>query len=189
MRIRSLALVLVTSATLFACGGARGDGEGAKGPDPWADFKGTYATPGGGESRATAKREVKKTEQPAEEAAPKKTLSKGTIKGESISSIGVDALADASKSALKSKIVASNVTVGDKYEQVHVQLKNGTVDIIRPAGSPDPSGPSVNAPRSRSGDLSKGESGWYDEDADVLVVVSAGKKPVAQKALGAVLKH
>jgi hypothetical protein len=189
MRIRSLVVVLLSSATLFACGGASVDGEGAKGPDPWADYKGTFATKG--ESHATAKPESKSKAkaEPGEQEAPKKVASKGTIKGESLSSIGVDALADASKGAFKSKVVSSNVVVGSQYEQVQVQLKGASVQIIRPAASPDPNGPSVSAPKARNGELAKGESGWYDEDADVLVVVAAKKKPTAQRALGTMLKR
>jgi hypothetical protein len=198
MRIRGTLVVLVSSLGLVACGGASANGDGAKGPDPWADFKGTYASPG--ESRGTssmakgersrhdakAKAEAK---APEEEAPPARKSSRGTIHGESLSAIGVDALADAARGALKSKVVSSNVTVGAEYEQVLVQLKGASVRIIRPASSPDPNGAAVSSPKTRSAELSKAESGWYDEEADVLVLVDAGRKTAAQRALSAILKR
>ena len=189
MDLRAGVFVLIASMGLLACGGGRAvEGGDAKGPDPWSDYKGTYAGPQ--EARAPkGATKTAKAEEPAAEAAPaKKSASRATIKGESVSSIGVDALADASKGTFKSKVVASNVTVGSQYEQVEVQLKGAKVQIIRPATSPDPKGPSVSAPKARNGELGSAESGFYDEDADVLVVVNAGKKPAAQKALGSILK-
>lgn len=187
MDLRSSVVVLIASMGLYACGGGAGANNEAKGPDPWSDYKGTYAGALAAPKASPAK-QAKADAPAAEEAAPKKSASRATIKGESVSSIGVDALADASKGALKSKVVASNVVVGSQYEQVEVQLKGAKVQIIRPATSPDPKGPSVSAPKARSGELGSAESSFYDEDADVLVVVNAGKKPAAQKALGTILK-
>jgi len=63
------------------------------------------------------------------------------------------------------------------------------VQIVRAAASPAASGPSVAAPKLRSMQLEKGESAWYDDDADVVIVVSAAKKAQAQKLLGSFVKH
>jgi len=201
MRIRSNVVALLSSLVLFACGGAAS--QDAKGPegDPWADYKGTFATKGEPRTKSSEKSESAKSEAKAKadtnddkveeaSAAPvAKKASKGMIRGESISSIGADALADASKSASKSKVVSSKVVVGSQYEQVNVQLKGVAVQITRPAANPDPNGPSVSSPKARNNELSKTESGWYDEDADVLVVVGAGKKAGSQKMLGTILKR
>jgi hypothetical protein len=201
MEARSLVLVLVSSLGLFACGGKAAVGEPQSAADPWSGYKGTYATAaeprvGKAESATTSKKaadpkakSLPEGEQDAEEAAPAKAASKTSIGGASLSSIGADALADVSKTALKGKVVSSKVTVGSQYEQVQVQLKGVTVQIIRPAAKADASGPAVASPKTRNAGLSKAEAGWYDEEADVLLVVNAGKKPAAQKALGAILSR
>ena len=70
-----------------------------------------------------------------------------------------------------------------------MQLKGATVQVIRPAEKPSPNGPAIASPKAKSGQLTKNDASWYDEEADVLVFVSAGKKAAAQKALGAIVKH
>lgn len=202
MEARSFAvLALVSSMGLFACGGkAAVGGEPQSAADPWQGYKGTYATAaaprvGSAETSTTSKKAAEskakasseESAEPAEEAAPKRAASNTQIGGASLSSIGADALAEASKGALKSKAAKSKVTVGAQYEQVQVQLNGVTVQLIRPASKPDASGPAVASPKSRNATLSKAEAGWYDEEADVLLVVNAGKKPAAQKALGSIL--
>jgi hypothetical protein len=201
-------VVTVLSAFVFvglvACGGSKNE---AKGPEanPWADYKGTYATVGTpheakakpektdknadkadkAEANAKEAKPEAKADEPA--AAPKKP-SKGTIKGESVSSIGLDAFTDASKGALKSKVVSTKYVVGPQYEEMQVQLKGATVQVIRPAANPAADGPAVASPKERSGGVSKTESSWYDADADVVVVVTSKQKPVSAKALGSILK-
>lgn len=75
MGIRSNVVIVLASLSLFACGSAKNGGE-AKGPEtnPWADYKGTYATAGApSTSTKSAKlakaEEPTKTETPAEEPA------------------------------------------------------------------------------------------------------------------------
>ena len=191
-------LVVITCA---ACGGSKTE---AKAPetDPWSDYKGTYATAGApheakAKPEAAPKAEPKakeakaeKTEEPA--AAPasgSKKASHGMIKGESVSSISLDAFADASKTATKGKVLTTKYVVGPQYEEMDVQFKSGaTVQVIRPAANPASDGPAITSPKQRNGGLSKTESGWYDEEADVMVVVTAAKKANAQKTLGTILK-
>ena len=90
---------------------------------------------------------------------------------------------------MKSKVVSTKYLVGPKYEEMQVQLKGATVQVIRPSANPASDGPAISSPKARNSEISKTESGWYDEEADVLVVVTAAKKPAAQKALGTILKH
>jgi hypothetical protein len=201
MRIRSFAVAIVLcSVALFACGG--GTPEAKSEPNLWADYKGTYATPAGArgttsspkpeakEAKAKAAEPAKdEEEKAAEKAAPSRKASKTTIHGESISAIGPDALAEVSKSALKAKVVNSKLVVGAQYEQVQIQLKGVAVQIVRPAANPVTGGPSVSSPKARNDSLSKTESAWYDEEADVLIVVNAPKKAASQKALGAILER
>lgn len=199
MQNRSVVVVLLSSLGLIACGGAAKEPE-TGGRDPWADFKGTYSTPGASseakaekaEKAAVTKKESKPKAEPtvaADEGASKRA-SKGTINGESLSSVSVDALTDFSKSALKTKFVSNSVVTGARYELVQVQLKGATVQITRPSATPVAKGPSISSPKAKNADLSKNDAGWYDEEADVLVTVSAaGKKAAAQKALATIVKH
>lgn len=208
MRARSFLLVaLLSSLGLFACGGTTVHAQAKTEEDPWKDFKGTYGTSAEPRVSKADKTESRKsdthgkakaeteTREPAAAAAPPaapptaKKPSKTTLRGESLSSIGVETLADVAKGAFKAKLVASKVTVGAQYEQVQVTLKGTTVQIFRPAASPDSNGPSVSAPKAKNAALAKNESGWYDEEADVLLVVSAAKKASSQKALGALLSR
>ena len=63
MGVRSNVVIVLASLCLFACGTAKNGGE-AKGPEtnPWADYKGTYATAG---TPATKSARVAKAEEPA----------------------------------------------------------------------------------------------------------------------------
>ncbi len=207
MRLRSF-IVLGGSLVLFACGGSQKEAKtAADDSNVWADYKGTYATTATpkGDSKPEAKKAAKsedkaKAEKPAEDKTEKavasggdttaKKASSGTVNGESISSIGVDTLADASKKQFKAKNATTKFTLGSKYEQLQVALKGGViVEIIRPAAYPDADGAAVTAPKDRSGALAKGEVAWYDSDADVVMVVKAGKKAGSQKLLGQLLTH
>jgi hypothetical protein len=114
--------------------------------------------------------------------------SKAKIRGESVSSIGPDALAASSAKALKSKVVSTNLIVGPDYEMVQVVLKNGSVQIVRPASTPDQSGPKLRAPKLRKSSLSSSEAGYLDEEADVLVLVQAPKGATSKKALKQIVK-
>ncbi len=202
MRIPSI--VIVVSLGLAGLVGCAGTNQEAKGPegDVWAGYKGTYATPADpNRAKTTAAKEEKsdgkakaESKEAAEEAAPaaaapvQKKISKKTIKGESVSSITSEDLAAAAKAALGAKAASGSITIGSQYEQVNVTLKNATVTLIRPAANPDPSGPAVSAPKTRSGELTKAEAAVYDEDADVLVLVTSNKKATSQKALGSLVK-
>ena len=192
MRVSTVA-ALLSSLVLFACGGAAN--KEAKGPevDPWAGYTGKYAEPGSGKAsaKADAKAKPEKAEKQAEKTddAAAKKASAATIHGESVSSVGLDTFADASKTATKSKVVSTKYLVGPKYEQLQIQMKGVAVQVIRPAANPAPDGPAMSSPKARSGEVSKTESGYYDADADVVVVVTAGGKSGAQKVLGSILKH
>lgn len=63
MGVRSNVVIVLASLCLLACGSAKSGGE-AKGPEtnPWADYKGTYATAG---TPATKSARVAKAEEPA----------------------------------------------------------------------------------------------------------------------------
>lgn len=63
MGVRSNVVIVLASLCLFACGSAKNGGE-AKGPEtnPWADYKGTYATAG---TPSTKSARIAKTEEPA----------------------------------------------------------------------------------------------------------------------------
>jgi hypothetical protein len=56
MGVRLNVVALLTFSALAACGGSKTSGE-AKGPEsnPWADYKGTYATAGSGSSSSASK--------------------------------------------------------------------------------------------------------------------------------------
>jgi hypothetical protein len=195
--------VTALSLGLLACGGSAEEAKSAA--DPWADFKGTYSTPAAaphsakGEApkkdkakakAAPVKEEVAIVEEapPAPAPATKKT-SKGTVNGESLSSISVDALTNASKSTLNKKFVSNSVVTGSEYEVVEVELKGVKVQIVRPAESPAPSGPALTSPKAKKASLGKTDAAWYDEEADVLILVTSPKKGAAQKALNAIVKH
>ena len=192
MRVSTFA-ALLSSLVMVACGGAAQ--KDAKGPeaDPWAGYTGKYAEPGTAkpkEAKADAKPKAEKAEvAKTEDAAPAKKASAATIHGESVSSVGLDTFADASKTATKSKVVSTKYLVGPKYEQLQIQMKGVAVQVIRPAANPAPDGPTMSSPKARSGEVTKTESGYYDADADVVVVVTAGGKAGAQRVLGTILKR
>lgn len=196
MRISSNVVVLLSLFTLAACGGASQSTTEAA--DPWSGFTGKYSTADARGTSSSAHAEAAPAKKDAtkgktetkelapEEAAPAKKASKAKIGGESISTIADNTLADASKGALKTKVLSSTIQTGAQYEQVKVQLKGAVVVIIRPVGA-DTGNANVAAPKTRSSSLAKSEAGYYDEEADVLVLVDAGKKAAAEKALGAIL--
>jgi hypothetical protein len=195
MRIPLNVVALVSVFALGACGGATQE---AKDANVWSDFSGKYSTPAeprGSTStakneRARAKSKTTEAKDEAAEAAaaaPAKKPSKATVQGESLSTVGDAALADASKSALKTKVVSTKIVNGPKYELVRVQLKGATVQIIRPNPGEEKGNGAVDAPKARSASLSKAEASYYDEDADVLVVVEAGKRASAEKALASIV--
>lgn len=121
--------------------------------------------------------------------APKKPASKGTVKGESVSTVSVEQLGASAMAATKSKMVLSSGTMtGARYEVVTVETKKGTIKITRPAATPNPKGPEVTPPSNKLGDIGKNESAWFDDEGDVIVVVSAAKKKDAAKLLNAIVK-
>ena len=197
MRVLHIA-ALLSSLVVVACGGAAKKDAKAPEGDPWAGYTGKYAEPGTAKAE-TAKAEKPKAEKVAEKVADKAPAkaeetgaahkSAATIHGESVSSIDLDTFADATKTATKAKVVSTKYLVGPKYEQLQIQLKGMAVQVIRPAANPAPDGPSIASPKARSGGVSKLESGYYDADADVVVVVTATGKPAAQKVLGTIVKH
>jgi hypothetical protein len=65
MGIRSNVVIVLASLCLFACGSAKSGGE-AKGPEsnPWADYKGTYATAGASSTPSPKSSKVAKAEEP-----------------------------------------------------------------------------------------------------------------------------
>ena len=142
-----------------------------------------------------AAKAAKEAPPPAEEEKPlfvakPKPASKGTVKGESVSTVSVDQLGAAAMGATKSKTVLSSGTMtGKAYEVVTVETKKGTIKITRPASSPNPKGPEVTPPSNKLGDISKNESAWFDEEGDVIVVVSAAKKKDAAALLNKIVKH
>jgi hypothetical protein len=68
MGVRLNVVALLAFSALVACGGSKTSGE-AKGPEsnPWADYKGTYATAGSGSSSSKSAKSAK-TEVAAAEA-------------------------------------------------------------------------------------------------------------------------
>ncbi len=179
--------VTLSTFALGGCGAAPKKQAEAPAAYDWSDFKGTYAK---GDDRPTAEPVKPKDGAKAEAAgaAGPLKLSKATIHGESVSSVTADTVAGASKTALKAKVVSSNVIVGREFEQVQVVMKGVSVQIIRPTATPSSSGPKVRSPKARSSSLLKSESGWYDADANVLVLVRAPKKASSKKALLALLQ-
>lgn len=188
-----LVLASVLCVLVTACGGAQ-KGAAAPEADPWAGYQGTFADPASAKSSPTTAKSEKPTPSKAKaEAPPSETpaethkASSATIKGESLSTIGEGALANAAKTASKSKVVSSKTIVGPKYEEVTVKLKGVTVEIYRAAASPSANGPSVSSPTTKLGEIAPADSGFYDSDADVLVVVSAGKKAGSEKLLASLV--
>jgi len=200
-----LVVVMLSSLGLFACGNANQKAKNEA--NPWGNFTGKYSETAASRAKAERAEASKKEAEPkvdedaapAEEAAPAATAaaatpatkkaSQGTVKGESISSISVEALAEAATSALESKLVSNGVITGPQYELLQVELKTATVQIIRLAEKPAPNGLPVPSPKAKNAELEAHDAGWYDEEADVLVIVNAPKKAAAQKALGALVTH
>ena len=202
-----LVVVLLSSLGLFACGGAKQNAKDEA--SSWGNFTGKYSSaPAPREKSESAEASKKEAEPKADEeataeaptaaaeapaataeapTAPKKA-SQAMVNGKSVSSISVEALTEASANALKSALVSNGIITGPKYELVQVELKTATVQIIRPAQKPAPSGLAVPSPKAKYAELEPNDAGWYDEEADVLVIVNGAKKPAAQKALSAIVK-
>lgn len=209
MRVSTVCTLLASLSFVVVVGCGGGKHQEAKAPesDPWAGYTGKYAEPGG--ASATPKQaKADKAEKPKAEPKPEpkveakgekteeatssaaKKPSTATIHGESVSSVGLSEFADSAKTATKSKVVSTKYLVGPKYEQLQIQLKGATVQVIRPAANPAPDGPAFSSPKARSGEVTKVDAGYYDADADVSVVVTgAGKKAGAEKVLGTILKR
>jgi hypothetical protein len=193
-----LVVVLLSSLGLFACGGANKSAKDEA--NSWGNFTGKYSTaPAPRERSESAEASKKEAEPKADEEAtatptatgevaraPKKA-SQAKVNGESVSSISVEALTEASTTALKTSLVSNGIITGPKYELVQVELKTATVQIIRPAEKPAPSGLPVPSPKAKYAELEPNDAGWFDEEADVLVFVKGTKKAAAQKALGAIV--
>ncbi len=189
-----LVVVLLSSLGLFACGGAKQNAKDEA--SSWGNFTGKYSTAPAPRARSESAEASKKEAEPKadEEAtatgeaarAPKKA-SQATVNGESVSSISVEALTEASTNALKTTLVSNGIITGPKYELVQVELKTATVQIIRPAEKPAPSGLAIPSPKAKYAELEPNDAGWYDEEADVLVIVNGTKKAAAQKALSAIV--
>jgi hypothetical protein len=183
--------VLLLSVGLLACGASLEEKEAG---DPWSTFTGKYSRPAAPREKTEAhahkdkKAKAESAEKVVEETSSPIKASSATIGGESLSSIGLDTLTDSVKKALKQKFVANGVVTGPEYEMVTVELKDAKVRIVRRAESPAPNGPAISTTAKRA-ELSANDAAWYDEDADVLVIVSAGKKSAAQKALRSIVKH
>jgi hypothetical protein len=163
--------------------------------------------PKGEEVAAPEKKEAAPAEKPAAKAkeapapavdepvgggfvAAKKPTSKGTVKGESISTLSEAQLTAGALAATKSKSALSSGTMtGKQYEVITVETKKGTIKITRPAATPNPNGPAVTSPSNKLGDIAKNESAWFDEEGDCIVVVSSPKKASSAKLLNSIVKH
>jgi hypothetical protein len=193
MSIKAFVLLSLSSATFLACASSRSV---VPDKDPWASYQGTYATSlQSGDTHVATPPDVPDDERVAK-SAPKTKVdpsapepSTALIQDASISSIGVTALGEASARSLGLAVVATDLVVGSKYELVEVQLKGATVQILRAAQAPNAAGPELAAPHDREGELSPTEAGWYDADADVLVVVNSAKRATSDKLLAALFHH
>lgn len=197
-----LTAMLVSVLLVAGCGASTKKVKVAEKDYDWSDYKGTYADGAKAEPASkteAAPKKVAKAEKSEKADKPEKSekadkdsekkVSKAKIQGESVSSVSADMVAGASKTALKSKVVSTNTVVGAEYEQLNVVLNKGVaVQIIRPAAKPDGSGPKVRSPKARSEGLAETDASYYDEQADVLVLVQAAKKATSKKALKAILK-
>ncbi len=189
-----LVVVLLSSLGLFACGGAKQSVKDEA--SSWGNFTGKYSeAPAPGEKSERAEASKQEAEPKADEeatatgeaaTAPKKA-SQAMVNGKSVSSISVEALTEASTNALKSPLVSNGIITGPKYELVQVELSAATVQIIRLAEKPAPSGLAIPSPKAKYAELEPNDAGWYDEEADVLVIVNGAKKAAAQKALSAIV--
>ena len=191
------AAMLVSLLLIAGCGASTKKVNVAEKEYDWSDYKGTYAVGAKPEEPPAPKKVAKADKAEKSEKSDKadkadkeeKKISKAKIQGESVSSVSADVVAGASKTALKSKVVSTNTVVGAEYEQLQVVLNKGVaVQIIRPAAKPDGAGPKVRSPKARSEGLAETDASYYDEQADVLVLVQTAKKATSKKALKAILK-
>lgn len=188
------AAMLVSLLLLAGCGASTKKVKVAEKDYDWSDYKGTYAAGGDAAKpsepapkKVAASEKSEKSEKSDKDS--EKKISKAKIQGESVSSVSADVVAGASKTALKSNVVSTNTVVGAEYEQLQVVLNKGVaVQIVRPAAKPDGAGPKVRSPKARSEGLAETDASYYDEQADVLVLVQAAKKATSKKALKAILK-
>lgn len=127
--------------------------------------------------------------EPAPEPAPSKPASKATISGISISDVEGPVVVAAMQKLgwAPESVEISGGNIG-KFENIRFTLaKDGTggsVEIVRPAHSPQP-GASMMSPEAQRADAEKRGAAYYDPDADVLVVVVVDGKPgVAKQLLG-----
>jgi len=168
----------------------------------WADYTGKYVNgapkddpkPAKDDAKAAAPKPADATAdaKPAAAAAAgddAKKMSMAKIAGHSVSEVSADDVAGAMQKQLRAKVVSSNLTVGPEYEQINVILKGMAVQIVRPANAPDKSGPKVRSPKARNDDLGSTDSGYYDQLADVLVLVQAEKKAASKRALSVLLSQ
>lgn len=157
----------------------------------WKNFKGgDTASAAAAESKsdkADKADKIDKTEKASVDDASSKKVSTKKIGGHSVSDVSADDLASTSKSVTKRNVVSMNTIVGAEYEQINVVLEKMTIQIIRPAASPDKTGPKVRSPKTRSDDAADTDATLYDANADVLVLVQADKKAISKKALAALV--
>lgn len=162
----------------------------------WSDYTGKYANgapkddPKPAPPAKTAKEDPKPaTTDGAAATSDDKKMSATKIAGHSVSEVSADDVASVTQKMLRAKVVSSNLTIGPEYEQINVVLKGMAVQIVRPANPPDKAGPKVRSPKARNDDLAKTDSGFYDEVADVLVLVQAEKKAASKRALAVLLSQ
>ena len=146
MRNVVVVVVLLSSLGLAACSEPNQEVKSAA--DPWSDFKGTYSASAPKEETSEdgepAKKEAKgkpsAKHEPAEDAAAstKRGPSKGTVNGESLSSVDVDVLTDVSKSALKARMLEYFRQVEQTGEELIVTDNNRPVLKVVPIVSRQP---------------------------------------------------
>ena len=196
VRLR-LSTFAIAALLLAGCASrAKGPATPAAEPDyDWGQFKGNGASADAKGDKSAKPEKIEKAEKPetkpaandaAKADAPKK-VSTNKIAGHSLSEVSADEVASASKTATKLKVVSTAVIVGAEYEQINVVLDKMTVQIIRPASSPDSAGPKVRSPKSRNDDAVETDATLYDANADVLVLVRGDKKAISKKALTAIV--
>lgn len=164
----------------------------------WSTFKGGKVEEPAASSSSSSKASSKETKKDASDESAKpaasdeassgdaKKMSSTKISGHSLSEVDADSVANAAR-ALRLSLVSSNTIVGPEYEQLNIVFNNLSVQIVRPASSPDKSGPKVRSPKARNDDMAKTDAGFYDASADVLVLVQAPKKATSKKTLAVLL--
>jgi hypothetical protein len=203
LRLSVLAALSVVALLLTGCGGrAKPAAAPTEPPDyDWAKFSGDAATStpprDNAAEKAAEKQPDKQPEKLETKDAPQVAASPATdttrkasitkIGGLSVSEVSVDVVAASALRATRRGLVSTTVIVGTEYEQVSVVLQNLAVQIVRPAATPDKSGPKLRSPKARKEGAAKSEAAFYDPRADVLVLVQADKKGEASRALSALV--